>query len=57
VVERDGDSSIDGSTFDPTTGRATIERTLVRDGRLRRAETGTKSSTKFAFCCRVDDGV
>jgi ubiquinone/menaquinone biosynthesis C-methylase UbiE len=36
VVERDGDFSIDLSTFDPTTGRATTERVLVRDGRVRR---------------------
>jgi ubiquinone/menaquinone biosynthesis C-methylase UbiE len=36
VVERDGDLLIDRSTFDPTTGRATTERVLVRDGRMRR---------------------
>ena len=36
VVERDGDFSIDRSQFDPTTGRATTERVLVRDGRTRR---------------------
>ena len=36
VVERDGDFSIDRSTFDPTTGRATTERVLVRQGRVRR---------------------
>jgi ubiquinone/menaquinone biosynthesis C-methylase UbiE len=36
VVERDGDFSIDRSTFDPTTGRATTERVLVRAGHVRR---------------------
>jgi SAM-dependent methyltransferase len=36
VVERDGAFSIDRPTFDPTTGRATTERVLVRDGRVRR---------------------
>lgn len=36
VVERDGDLSIDRSVFDPTTGRATTDRVLVRDGRTRR---------------------
>lgn len=36
VVERDGDFSIDRSRFDPTTGRATTERVLVRGGRTRR---------------------
>jgi ubiquinone/menaquinone biosynthesis C-methylase UbiE len=36
VVERDGDFLIDRSTFDPTTGRATTERVVVRDGRVRR---------------------
>jgi SAM-dependent methyltransferase len=36
VIERDGDLMIDRSRFDPTTGRATTERTVVRDGRTRR---------------------
>jgi SAM-dependent methyltransferase len=36
VVELDGDFSIDRSVFDPTTGRATTDRVLVRDGRTRR---------------------
>lgn len=36
VVERDGDFSIDRSTFDPTTGRATTERVIVRGGHVRR---------------------
>ena len=36
VVERDGNLSIDRSHFDPTTGRATTERVLVRGGRIRR---------------------
>lgn len=36
VVERDGDLSIDRSSFDPTTGRATTNRVLVRSGRIRR---------------------
>ena len=36
VVERDGNFLIDRSSFDPTTGRATTERVLVRDGRTRR---------------------
>lgn len=36
VGERDGDFSIDRTTFDPTTGRATTERVIVRDGRTRR---------------------
>jgi SAM-dependent methyltransferase len=36
VVERDGDLLIDRPTFDPTTGRATTERVLVRNGRVRR---------------------
>jgi SAM-dependent methyltransferase len=36
VVERNGDLLIDRSTFDPTTGRATTERMLVRKGRARR---------------------
>ena len=38
VVERDGDFALDRSTFDPTTGRATTERVIVRDGRVRRFE-------------------
>jgi SAM-dependent methyltransferase len=36
VVERDGDFSIDRSEFDPVTGRANAERTLIRDGHTRR---------------------
>jgi ubiquinone/menaquinone biosynthesis C-methylase UbiE len=36
VVERDSDFLVDRSSFDPTTGRATTERVLVRDGRVRR---------------------
>lgn len=36
VVERDGDLSIDRSLFDPTTGRATTNRVLMRGGRTRR---------------------
>lgn len=43
VVERDGDFSIDRQQFDPTTGRATTERVIVRDGRVRR----------FAFSVRM----
>jgi SAM-dependent methyltransferase len=35
VVERDGNLSIDRSRFDPVTGRATTERTIVREGRTR----------------------
>lgn len=36
VIERDGDLMIDRSSFDPTTGRATTQRTVVRDRRMRR---------------------
>jgi SAM-dependent methyltransferase len=36
VTERNGDFSIDLSTFDPVTGRANTERVLVRGGRTRR---------------------
>ena len=36
VVERDGDLTIDRSTFEPVTGRAVTERTCVRDGQVRR---------------------
>lgn len=36
VVERDGDFAIDRSRFDPITGRATTERVIVRDQRVRR---------------------
>lgn len=36
VTERDGDFSIDRSTFDPVSGRANTERALVRGGRTRR---------------------
>ena len=36
VVERDGDLSVDRSTFDPVTGRATTDRMLVRNGQIRR---------------------
>jgi ubiquinone/menaquinone biosynthesis C-methylase UbiE len=36
VIERDGDLCIDRAQFDPTTGRATTERVVVRDGRTRR---------------------
>jgi ubiquinone/menaquinone biosynthesis C-methylase UbiE len=36
MIERDGDLMIDRSSFDPTTARATTERTVVRDGRVRR---------------------
>jgi ubiquinone/menaquinone biosynthesis C-methylase UbiE len=35
VTERDGDFAIDRSYFDPTTGRATTERMIIRDGRTR----------------------
>ena len=38
VVERDGNFAIDRSRFDPTTGRATTDRVIVRDGRTRRVE-------------------
>jgi ubiquinone/menaquinone biosynthesis C-methylase UbiE len=43
VVERDGDFSINRARFDPTTGRYTTERVIVRDGRTRR----------FAFSVRM----
>jgi ubiquinone/menaquinone biosynthesis C-methylase UbiE len=43
VVERDSDFLVDRSSFDPTTGRATTERVLVRNGRVRR----------FAFSVRM----
>ncbi len=36
ATERDGDLMIDRSRFDPISGRATTERTVVRDGRTRR---------------------
>ena len=36
VAERDGHFAIDRSCFDPTTGRATTERVIIRDGRTRR---------------------
>lgn len=36
IVERGDDFTIDRSRFDPTTGRATTERTVVRAGRVRR---------------------
>lgn len=36
VVERDGNLMIDRSSFDPVSGRTTTQRTIVRDGRLRR---------------------
>jgi SAM-dependent methyltransferase len=36
VVERDGDFLVDQPRFDPTTGRATTERLVVRNGRVRR---------------------
>jgi len=36
VHERDDNFAIDVSIFDPATGRATTERTIVRDGRVRR---------------------
>jgi SAM-dependent methyltransferase len=38
VVEREGNFAIDRSRFDPTTGRATTDRVIVRDGRIRRFE-------------------
>ncbi len=38
VFERNGDFSIDHPRFDPTTGRATTERVIIRDGRVRRFE-------------------
>ncbi|HJV29820.1 MAG TPA: methyltransferase domain-containing protein, partial [Gaiellaceae bacterium] len=38
VVEREGNFAIDRSSFDPTTGRATTDRVIVRDGRTRRFE-------------------
>jgi ubiquinone/menaquinone biosynthesis C-methylase UbiE len=38
VVERGDDLAIDRSVFDPTTGRATTERVIVRDGIVRRFE-------------------
>jgi ubiquinone/menaquinone biosynthesis C-methylase UbiE len=36
VMERDGHFAIDRSYFDPTTGRATTERVIIRDGPTRR---------------------
>ena len=36
VTERDGHIAIDRSSFDPTTGRATTERVIIRYGRTRR---------------------
>jgi SAM-dependent methyltransferase len=38
VTERGNDFVVDRSTFDPRTGRATTERTIVRDGHVRRFE-------------------
>ena len=35
VFERDGDLAIDRARFDPTTGRARTERTVIRGGRAR----------------------
>ncbi len=35
VFERDGDLAIDRAQFDPTTGRARTERTVIRDGQVR----------------------
>jgi ubiquinone/menaquinone biosynthesis C-methylase UbiE len=53
VVERDGDFSIDRSTFDPTTGRATTERVLVRAGHVRRFvfSVGCSSPSSFGTGC------
>jgi SAM-dependent methyltransferase len=36
VMERDGNFAIDRAIFDPTTGRASTERVVVRDGHTRR---------------------
>jgi ubiquinone/menaquinone biosynthesis C-methylase UbiE len=36
ITERDGHFLLDRSRFDPTTGRATTERVIIRDGRTRR---------------------
>jgi hypothetical protein len=36
ILEREGDFLVDRPTFDPTTGRATTERVVVRNGRVRR---------------------
>jgi hypothetical protein len=36
VFERDGDFLIDRTTFDPVSGRASTERTIIRSGRTRR---------------------
>ncbi len=36
VIERDGDLAIDRAQFDPVSGYSTTERTIVRDGRVRR---------------------
>ncbi len=36
VVERDGDLLIDRNRFEPLTGRIVTERTILRDGRVRR---------------------
>jgi ubiquinone/menaquinone biosynthesis C-methylase UbiE len=36
VTERDGNFAIDRSCFDPTTGRATTERVIIRNARTRR---------------------
>jgi ubiquinone/menaquinone biosynthesis C-methylase UbiE len=43
VFERDGDLAIDRARFDPTSGRARTERTVVRGGQVRR----------FAFSVRM----
>lgn len=36
MSERDGDLMVDRHRFDPLTGRNLVERTIVRDGRVRR---------------------
>ncbi len=37
VVERDGNQRIDEHRFDPLTGRTLVNRTVIRDGHVRRS--------------------
>jgi SAM-dependent methyltransferase len=45
VVERDGDLMLDRHRFDPLTGRNLVDRTIVRDGSVRRTHCDVRMFT------------
>jgi hypothetical protein len=57
VTGRDGNFAIDRSCFDPTTGRATTERVIIRNARTRRFMFSVRMfvAAELRDCCSTPD--